>query len=132
MVLWQLFYVSGSAFIKSSICATLIRIAVQQRYIYILRGLIATTVLSTIVAMLAVLIRCKPVAASWNPSLGTCIDQKIIIILTYIVSGVNILTDLAVGVLPVFILWDVQMPKKLKAMTALVLGIGLLYVVLLL
>ncbi|OHE98236.1 hypothetical protein CORC01_06433 [Colletotrichum orchidophilum] len=61
IVLWQIFYVSGSLLIKTSICATLIRIATRRRFIYTL---------------------CKPVASSWDPSLGSCLDQTIIITLT--------------------------------------------------
>ncbi|TDZ54046.1 17-beta-hydroxysteroid dehydrogenase 14 [Colletotrichum trifolii] len=34
MVLWQIFYVSGSLLIKTSICATLIRIATHRRFKY--------------------------------------------------------------------------------------------------
>ncbi|KXH30254.1 hypothetical protein CNYM01_04176 [Colletotrichum nymphaeae SA-01] len=61
IVLWQIFYVSGSLFIKASICATLVRIATRRRFICTL---------------------CKPVAASWDPSLGSCLDRTIIITLT--------------------------------------------------
>lgn len=127
VVLWQLFYVSSSAFIKSSICTTLMRIAdVRKEAVYVLRGLIAVTVTSTLVAMLGVFIRCKPKQASWDPSLGTCIDQTIIIILTYVVSGVKIFTDLTVAMFPVFILWNMKMSRRLKVIAAIVLGVSLL------
>ncbi|KAH8654192.1 hypothetical protein BGZ61DRAFT_594821 [Ilyonectria robusta] len=126
IVFWQIFYISGSVFIKASICATLARIATQRRYIYTLWGLVAVSVIATLVAISAVLVRCKPVAASWNPALGTCIDQSIIIALTYAVSVINIVTDWAVAVIPVFILWNLQMRKTLKKMIALVLGLGVL------
>ncbi|RMJ15635.1 hypothetical protein CDV36_004671 [Fusarium kuroshium] len=82
IVFWQIFYVSGSVFIKASICAQLIRISTQRRYKIILYILIVVSIITTLIAILAVLIRCKPVAASWNPTLGTCIDQSIIIALT--------------------------------------------------
>lgn len=125
---WQIFYISGSVFIKASICATLARIATQRRYIYTLWGLVVVSVIATLVAISAVLVRCKPVAASWNPALGTCIDQSIIIALTYAVSVINVVTDWAVAVIPVFILWNLQMRKTLKKMIALVLGLGVLWV----
>ncbi|RSL91148.1 hypothetical protein CEP51_000422 [Fusarium floridanum] len=82
IVFWQIFYVSGSVFIKASICAQLIRISTQRRYKIILYLLIVVSIITTLIAILAVLIRCKPVSASWNPTLGTCIDQSIIIALT--------------------------------------------------
>lgn len=126
IVFWQIFYVTGSVFIKSSICAQLIRISTQRRYKIILYLLIAVSIITTFIAILAVLIRCKPVAASWNPTLGTCIDQSIIIALTYVVSAVNIATDWSVAIIPIFILWNIQMRRTLKRMIGLVLGLGVL------
>ncbi|KAJ3527239.1 hypothetical protein NM208_g10798 [Fusarium decemcellulare] len=126
IVFWQIFYVSGSVFIKASICAQLMRIATKRRFVIFLWILIALSVIITFIAILAVLIRCKPVAASWNPTLGTCIDQNIIIVLTYVVSGMNIATDWSVSIIPIFILWNIQMRKTLKRMVALVMGVGVL------
>lgn len=126
IVFWQIFYVTGSVFIKSSICAQLIRISTQRRYKIILYLLIVVSIITTLIAILAVLIRCKPVAASWNSALGTCIDQSIIIALTYVVSAVNIATDWSVAIIPIFILWNIQMRRTLKRMIGLVLGLGVL------
>ncbi|KAJ4328067.1 hypothetical protein N0V84_001435 [Fusarium piperis] len=126
IVFWQIFYVSGSVFIKASICAQLIRISTQRRYKIILYFLILVSIITTLIAILAVLVRCKPVAASWNPTLGTCIDQSIIIALTYVVSAVNIATDWSVAIIPIFILWNIQMRRTLKRMIGLVLSLGVL------
>ncbi|KAK9794127.1 hypothetical protein AB5N19_04486 [Seiridium cardinale] len=126
ILLWQLFYVSGSLFIKSSICTTLIRVALHQRYIWILRVLILVSAIITIMAMTVVLVRCKPVAANYDPTLGTCVNQDLILAFTYVVSGVNIATDWSVAIIPIFILWDVQMRRYLKIMTWVVLGLGVL------
>lgn len=128
---WQIFYVSGSLFIKASICTQLARIATARIYKIILWVLIGISIVTTLIAIVAVLARCKPVAASWNPSLGTCINQNIIVVLTYVVSGVNIATDWSVAILPVFILWNVQMRATLKRMVGFVLGLGVLLVFLL-
>ena len=87
--------------------------------------LIAVSTVTTIVAIVAVLIRCKPVSASWDQK-GTCIDQNIIIVLTYVVSAVNIVTDWTVAILPAFILWNLQMRATLKRMAGLVMGVGVL------
>ncbi|EQB58536.1 hypothetical protein CGLO_01206 [Colletotrichum gloeosporioides Cg-14] len=126
IVLWQIFYVSGSLLIKTSICVTLIRIATQRRFVYILYGLIAMSAISTFIAILAVLVRCRPIAASWNPTLGTCLPQTIIITLTYVVSVINIINDFSVAIIPVFMLWNVQMRRKLKILTTMILGLGIL------
>ncbi|KAK1633248.1 hypothetical protein BDP81DRAFT_495453 [Colletotrichum phormii] len=94
IVLWQIFYVSGSLLIKTSICATLVRIATRRRFIY--------------------------------PSLGSCLDQTIIIALTYVVSVINIINDFAVAIIPVLMLWNIQMRRRLKVLTIFILGLGIL------
>ena len=125
VVFWQIFYVSGSVFIKASICAQLMRIATRRLYKVIMWVLIGVSTVTTAVAITAVLIRCKPVSASWTQE-GKCINQNIIIVLTYVVSGVNIATDWVVAILPAFILWNLQMRATLKRMAGLVMGLGVL------
>ncbi|QPG93470.1 hypothetical protein C2857_000066 [Epichloe festucae Fl1] len=123
---WQVFYVSGPLFIKASICVQLLRIANNKLCKMFLWCLIALTVLTTLAAMIVGLIRCRPLAASWDPTLGTCMDQSSLVILTYVVSGMNIIIDWSVAIVPVIILWNVQMHKTLKIMAKLVMGIGAL------
>ncbi|KAF6798272.1 hypothetical protein CSOJ01_12704 [Colletotrichum sojae] len=118
--------IEGAKASPPSICATLIRIATHRRFVYTLYGLITMSAVSTFIAILAVLIRCKPVAASWNPALGTCLPQTIIITLTYVVSVINIVNDFTVAIIPIIMLWNVQMRRKLKIITTMVLGLGIL------
>lgn len=123
---WQIFYVSSLVFIKASICAQLVRITTNRYYIIFLWTLVALSAMVSLLGFFAVLLRCKPVAASWDPSLGTCVDQMIIIVITYVVSGMNIFTDWSVAVMPVLILWNVQMRKTLKRMAGIIMGVGAL------
>ncbi|KXJ97699.1 hypothetical protein Micbo1qcDRAFT_181946 [Microdochium bolleyi] len=121
---WQLSYVVGSLFIKSSICATLIRISAKRRYKWLLVGMIALTTVTTIAAMTVVLVRCKPIAANWDPTVGVCLNLDLVVVFTYIVSAMNIFTDWSVAIIPMFILWDLQMQPRMKLVTSGVLGIG--------
>lgn len=123
---WQLTYVSGSLLIKASICVTLMRISIKRRYNIILIGLITLSAVTTIAAMIVVLIRCKPIAANWNPDLGACLSQDLILVFTYVVSAINIFTDWSAAIMPIFILWNVRMERRVKMVTAGVLGIGIL------
>ncbi|SCO75947.1 related to integral membrane protein PTH11 [Fusarium oxysporum] len=123
---WQIFYISSSMFIKISICAQLLRVTDNKRIKTFLWGLIGLTVLITLVAGIIGLVRCRPLSASWDPSTGTCMDQGILSVLTYVVSGINIVVDWSVAILPVIILWNVQMHRTLKIMANVVMGIGAL------
>lgn len=124
VTLWQIFYMSGSVFIKTSICATLIRLSVQRRYTYFLYGIIVVTILTTFVTLISVWIQCRPLAASWGEVAGECMDVNVLITLTYVVSGLNIATDWSVSLLPIAILWRLQMPVKMKIAVSFVLGLG--------
>lgn len=126
MTFWQIFYISNSMFIKISICAQLLRVTDNKRIKMFLWGLIGLTVLITLVAGIIGLVRCRPLSASWDPSTGTCMDQGILSVLTYVVSGINIVVDWSVALLPVIILWNVQMHRTLKIMANVVMGIGAL------
>lgn len=125
VTIWQLFYVTGSAFIKTSICATLVRVAIQRRYIYALYVINSVIVSMTAMAFIVVFIRCRPMQASWTGD-GQCITTDVIVIPTYIFSGVNIVTDWCVAIMPAFILRKLQLPRRLKVVSVGVLGLGVL------
>lgn len=125
VTIWQLFYINCSPFIKISICHTLIRIAMQRRYIYTLHAISAVLVASSIMAIIAVFIQCRPFEASWTGQ-GECISVNVIIIPTYVFSALNIAADWIVSIMPIFILWNLQIRRKLKMISAGILGIGIL------
>ncbi|KAI1849691.1 hypothetical protein JX265_008028 [Neoarthrinium moseri] len=124
VTLWQMFYMSSSVFIKTSICATLLRLSVQRKFNYILWGIIVVTILTTFVTLISVWIQCRPLAASWGEVPGTCMDINVLITLTYVVSALNIATDWSVALLPIAILWKLQMARKVKIAVGFVMGLG--------
>ncbi|KAK7432908.1 hypothetical protein QQZ08_000379 [Neonectria magnoliae] len=125
VTVWQLLYVTSSPFIKVSICLTLIRVAMQRRYTYPLYAVCAITVAMTIMAFTVVFIQCRPFKASWTGQ-GECISVDVIIIPTYIFSAVNIFVDWVVAIMPAFILWHLQLRRKLKLLSMGILGVGVL------
>ncbi|KAH6995176.1 hypothetical protein EDB80DRAFT_815319 [Ilyonectria destructans] len=125
VTIWQLFYVVGSPFITISICMTLIRVATQQRYTYPLYAVCGLSVAMTLMAFIAVFIQCAPFEASWTGQ-AKCISVDVIIIPTYIFSAVNIFVDWTVAIMPGFILWNLQLRRKLKIICSGILGLGVL------
>ncbi|KAF4126164.1 LOW QUALITY PROTEIN: hypothetical protein GMORB2_1410 [Geosmithia morbida] len=86
-VFWQIFYVTSSLMIKTSIAVQISRIATQRLYKIFLYILIAMTAAATLIGMVVVLARCRPVSASWTGD-GKCLDQSLIIALTYVVASI--------------------------------------------
>jgi hypothetical protein len=124
--LWQLFYVTSTVPVKASICISLLRITMKRPFRVILWALIVLSCISAIMACSVVWGTCRPMAFTWDKTIegGKCSSLEMIIALSYVVSGVNIVTDWTCAIMPALILWDVQMRRKLKISVCIILGMG--------
>jgi len=124
--LWQLFYVSSTVPVKASICISLLRITMKPLFRVILLALIVLSCISTLIACIVVWATCRPMAFTWDKTIdgGKCSSLEMTIALSYVVSGVNIVTDWTCAIMPALILWDVQMRRKLKISVCVILGMG--------
>ncbi|KAH7192768.1 uncharacterized protein B0J16DRAFT_411442 [Fusarium flagelliforme] len=126
VLLWQMFYAVTLAFVKTSICVTVLRIATGKLYILTLRFLIAQSVLLSTVGVIVVLVQCRPVEAFWIPSKGTCMDKILPTILTYAASVSNVITDFATALIPMLLVRKLQMRSNLKLYAQLIMCLGVL------
>jgi hypothetical protein len=77
-----------------------------------------------IVTFFDTLFLCKPVAASWDPSIkGTCQSQKP---LPYASGIFGFMSDFYIFFLPIPTIWSLNMPILKKIRLMLAFGIGLL------
>ncbi|OCL05824.1 hypothetical protein AOQ84DRAFT_412657 [Glonium stellatum] len=108
---YQLFHVTSTVPVKASICVSLLRITPSPVHERILWTLIVVSICSTIMACIVVFTTCRPMAYMWDKTIsgGKCNSLENIIALSYVVSGVNIVTDWTCAVVPAIILWDIQM-----------------------
>jgi hypothetical protein len=123
-----MFYALTLALVKSSICVTVIRIAIKKKYVRILQALIVMSVALSSFGIIFLLVQCRPFEAHWIPSKGTCFSKLIPTILTYAASVSNVVTDSAVAVIPMFLVRKLQMRHKLKLYAQLIMALGMLYV----
>ncbi|CAD0114883.1 unnamed protein product [Aureobasidium uvarum] len=122
----RVLYCASLIFIKSSICVALIRLVISKRLLYTLYAILALSASYGFIAMMTVLLQCKPLKATWDPSTGTCSSQAIIVHISYFVTACSITTDFACAVMPFVILWNLQMRKRLKFTVAAMLSLGFL------
>jgi hypothetical protein len=114
---------------KASIAVFLLRIAVgklQQWAIYF--TLILGTVPS-IIFFFVCMFQCKPISFFWvrfvDPTAqGSCINLHIIMMLTYVFSVIAVITDFAFTILPIFMVWKLNMKAKSKWLLAPVFLLG--------
>ncbi|RFU27484.1 hypothetical protein B7463_g8845, partial [Scytalidium lignicola] len=124
--LWQVFFLSGFVFIKSSICLTLLRIAIVKWHRFTLWILIGITVFCDIFVDIYVLLQCRPIQSTWGETKGTCLPNTITVVITFVVSAFNLITDVTTAVLPFLMLKDVQMSRQRKTAITAVLSLGVL------
>lgn len=114
-VIWALVYNFALAFIKTSICLTLIRIfAYQTKYIYTsVFSLIGITWMGYLVSLMGTLLDCRPISAAWDEK-GKCSNRFTFASLTYTVTATALFTDMSIVVLTAIVLWRTMMPWSTK------------------
>jgi hypothetical protein len=123
-------YVSNMMFIKLSIALFLLRIAVDRRYVWILRcSIFVVTVWSTAIFIFD-LLQCRPIAAQWDLTIknAKCVAGDTFAQAAYSISVMTIATDWLYALLPVPMIWNVQMTLQQKITVILILSLGVLYV----
>ncbi|KAI2467866.1 hypothetical protein F4781DRAFT_432967 [Annulohypoxylon bovei var. microspora] len=123
---FQMFYMIGLPFIKSSVCVALLRITREKRYVVPLWGVIAVSSFAGIFGFVSVMAQCKPIAANWNLNVGNCDGTLRVGAMSIAVSALSILTDWLCAILPAILLWNLNMRPKIKAWLIFVLALGVL------
>ncbi|KAH9880280.1 hypothetical protein IAQ61_000569 [Plenodomus lingam] len=128
--LYEVFYCTSIIFIKLSIAFMLNRIAGNQRiFIYTNYGIMGLCGSVNLAAALYIIFQCNPVEAAWKAELvaegGHCEPPVYLQNVYYFCSSVNIFTDWATALMPIAILWNVQMNRNTKITVAGILGLGI-------
>ncbi|KEF57970.1 uncharacterized protein A1O9_05893 [Exophiala aquamarina CBS 119918] len=125
---WWLCYLAYSLtmiFAKTSIGFFLLRVAVARIQRQVIYSVVCTTVVVGIVFLFVTVFECSPVSYFWNRAQdGHCLSMDVIIGLTYFYSVVNAICDFTFGLLPVFLVWKLQMDRRVKIILIPILGMG--------
>lgn len=117
-------------FVKASICMALLRIAEQKVYRIILWFMIVITTVTDAAELVAAIFGYQAISDNWQPGPDSTYksgsNKTIFQSLVYIEYAVYIAVDIACVLLPIFILWSLQMKKSIKITTAGILGLGAL------
>lgn len=107
------YYYTLVAVPKLAVLALYNRLLTIEPYRTIIRILAAVLIISAIVIVVMALNLCHPFEANWNPFMpgATCMDQQAFY--TY-ASLPNIITDVAMLILPMPVVWKLQASKKVK------------------
>ncbi|EKG18239.1 hypothetical protein MPH_04499 [Macrophomina phaseolina MS6] len=102
---------------KISIGYFLLRLTVHRIHVWIIWTVMSLTVVTGLVFFFVTLFQCNPISHFWTQNIGekgTCINVEIIIALTYLYGTVSAICDFTFGILPIFLIWNLNMRKSVK------------------
>lgn len=120
----EVFYAISTVLMKISIGLFLLRIAANQVHIHIIYLAMAASMVCGFAFAFVLLFQCWPIRAFWtlNPNDGHCIDSNVLSALTYTISAANVIADWVFALLPWFMVKNLQMVWKKKAIVACILA----------
>ncbi|KAJ5153451.1 uncharacterized protein N7482_009929 [Penicillium canariense] len=132
--LGQTSYVWVCAIAKVSIAVALLRLTIARIHAIILWAVIGVTTIVGLAFWFMLTLQCQPVSFFWQQARllpdptanvhGHCMSVDSIIIVAYVYSVTATLCDFILGILPGFLVWNLQMNMRTKGALAAVLGLG--------
>ncbi|KAH7357489.1 hypothetical protein BKA66DRAFT_574314 [Pyrenochaeta sp. MPI-SDFR-AT-0127] len=121
----EVFYPLATSILKIAVGLFLSRITIIPVHLWIIRIIMVASGVLGIGCTCLVIFQCKPISFWWdlNPNHnGTCLSPTLVTNFTYVVSVLNSFADWTFGTLPIFIVKDLQMKKRMKIVVASVIA----------
>jgi hypothetical protein len=120
----------SNMFIKASIGIMLLRLCVNKIHQTIVWTVLMITELYSAMFFFIFLFQCLPSKYFWtqytDPDSGSCMDPFIVVAVFYGYSAISCAGDWTYSILPVFLVWDLQMGRREKLSVILILAVGAL------
>jgi hypothetical protein len=90
-----------------------------------------TIALSIVIGLLfffVTLLECRPIHYVWDYGMISphCVSKDFLLDIAYIHSVIAAICDLTLGILPLFMIWKLQMNRRAKLSLGAILGLGCL------
>ncbi|KAL0935972.1 uncharacterized protein CTRU02_208187 [Colletotrichum truncatum] len=122
---------AGMMFLKLSTALGLLRLGTSRWYRWSLWATMVLTVLYCMLGIMPFLLNCQPMSGYWDKSIDpkpVCIPLDRFIKLGVLNTSFNIFTDVILAMLPVPIVWNLQMKLKTRLYFIGILSLGYLAV----
>lgn len=112
----ELFYTSATCTLKCSVGLFLLRIAVKRGHILTIYVMNVANILLSVAYFFVFIFQCNPVSSFWTikPNNEHCLPIHAIEGISYGAAALGSLSDWVFGILPGFIVYDLQMNKRTK------------------
>ena len=116
---------SANSCVKLSLLHLYLTIFPMQRFRYVVFAVMMLVMCYWAISLLRMVFLCHPMAYEWNKSIrgGTCLNTAAAY---YSISGINLGLDLVVIMLPMPVLWTLQMPIPKKVAISMIFGMGVM------
>lgn len=114
---------------KISIGIFLLRIVFDRIHKWIIYVAMLISVIAGFTFFFMTLFQCHPISYFWDKDGdGRCIDPNIVVIMAIIYSVFAIITDLTFVILPMFLVWNLNIKQRDKLALIPLLCMGCMYV----
>jgi hypothetical protein len=116
--------------LKLSIGIFLLRICVSRTHKWIIYIVLAVVEIYSAFFFLLFVLQCRPSSYFWTQYTGgegSCIDPKVTVNAFYGYSVISCVADWTLGLLPIALVWNLQMNGRTKLTVALILAVGSMY-----
>lgn len=124
LLVGQSLWAAAVFFVRASVLSLYIHIFRPKPFrilCYVVHGINFSYFAATVLGSCLV---CRPISAGWDPQAGTCGDQKS---LDLFIGTFNLIMDVTVVVLPLPIVWKLQMTRAKKIALSAIFGMGLMW-----
>ncbi|KAE9369910.1 hypothetical protein N431DRAFT_381270 [Stipitochalara longipes BDJ] len=120
-------YVANMMFIKLSIAIFLLRIATKKRYTWTLKISMVIVTIWSLAIFFFDIFQCTPVQAQWDFTIqnSKCASGDSFVAAAYSISVLTVITDWMYAIIPIPMIWSVQMSTQKKITVAFVLSLGI-------
>ncbi|KAI0118751.1 hypothetical protein GGR51DRAFT_554441 [Nemania sp. FL0031] len=115
----------GIGLLKISLSFSLLRLSRSKIFKWILWGAIAFVTIYTIFAFLTLFLYCKPLSGFWDVTSGAkCYSLQLFIRFALANTALSIFTDILLASLPIPVIWQLQLKKKIRIYLIIMLALG--------
>ncbi|KAI8235250.1 hypothetical protein K4K57_003830 [Colletotrichum sp. SAR 10_99] len=114
--------------IRTSICLLLLRLALNKVHRWVIYVNMAIVLLISIAYFFIMTFQCSPPSYFWRQlygEKGKCINYNIVPDATIAHSIISAVSDWCIGLLPIALLWNVNLNRRTKALVAVLLSMGM-------
>ncbi|KAM0493238.1 hypothetical protein ACHAP8_009424 [Fusarium lateritium] len=122
-------YVLANMAVKASIAIFLLRICITRTHRMIIYVITGITELYSLFFFLLFVLQCRPTSLFWqryssNPPNGSCLDASVVANAFYGYSAISCVSDWTYSILPIFLVWKLQMSRRTKISVVGILAAG--------